>query len=71
MNIIKEKERLNKMINSKDLDIRIKAKKEAKELGFAVIPVSNKYEVVPTKKLIGELHDMHEFNAIETLEQRG
>lgn len=52
MDIIKEKERLNKLINSSDLDVRIKAKKEAKELGFVVIPVNNKYEVMPTKAML-------------------
>ena len=50
--IIKEKERLNKLINSSDLDVRIKARKEAKELGFALVFVNNRYELMLTKRII-------------------
>ena len=69
--ILDDMKRLNKQINSSDVNIRIKGKKEAKELGFAVVPINGKDEVMPTKKLIQRLYDMNEFDAIETLEQRG
>lgn len=71
MNILHEKERLNKQINSSDLDVRIRAKKEAKELGFAIIPTSNGYEVVPTKKMLMKFYYAGRTDLIEAIDERG
>ena len=51
-NIIEKKKELNKLINSSDIDVRIKARKEAKELGFACVLVNNRYELMLTKTII-------------------
>lgn len=48
---------LTHYVNKDDLDIRIAAKKLAKELGYAIIPVNVhgevRLDVLPTKGMIG------------------
>ena len=70
-NFINTKERLNKQVNSSDLDIRIKAKREARKLGFAVIPVNDRYEVIPTKKMLMQFYYAGRTDLIEAIDERG
>lgn len=70
-NITHEKERLTKMVNSDDLEVRIEGKRKAKELGFAIIPVNDKYEVVPTKKMLMQFYYAGRTDLIEAIDERG
>ena len=65
------KKKLNALVNSDDLEIRVKAKREAKELGFAVIPVNDRYEVIPTKAMLMKFYYAGRTDLIETIDQRG
>lgn len=69
--VVLDKNDMTRLVNDTDIDVRIKVKEAAKKAGYAIVPVNGRDEVIPTKKLIGKLHDMHEFDAIEALEQRG
>lgn len=71
MEILDTKKRLNALVNSDDLEIRIKAKREAKELGFAIVPVNNRYEVVPTKRMLMKFYYAGRTDLIEAIDQRG
>lgn len=70
-NFIELKERLNKLINSADLDVRISAKKEAREMGFAIVPINNRYEVVPTKRMLMKFYYAGRTDLIEAIDERG
>ena len=70
-NIIHEKERLTKMVNSDDLVVRIEGKKKAKELGFAIVPVNNRYEVIPTKAMLMKFYYAGRTDLIEAIDERG
>lgn len=65
------KKRLNALVNSGDLEIRIKAKKEARELGFAIVPVNDRYEVIPTKKMLMQFYYAGRTDLIEAIDERG
>jgi hypothetical protein len=62
---------MTRLVNSNDIDVRIKVKEAARKAGYAVIPCNGRDEVIATKKLIDELYRMHEYDAIDALEQRG
>ena len=49
--VILNKEDISSLVNSEDIDVRIKAKKLAKELGYAVIPCNGRYEIMPTRRM--------------------
>ena len=69
--VILDKNDMTRLVNSNDIDVRIKVKEAARKAGYAVVPCNGRAEVIPTKKLIDKLYNEHEFNAIQTLEQRG
>ena len=49
--VILNKEDVFSLVNSEDIDVRIEAKKLAKELGYAVIPCNGRYEIMPTRRV--------------------
>ena len=69
--VILDKNDMTRLINSNDIDVRIKVKEAARKAGYAIVPCNGKNEIMPTKRLIQKLHDEHEFDALETLELRG
>ena len=69
--VILDKNDMTRLVNDTDIDIRIKVKEAARKVGYAIVPCNGRDEVIPTKRLIQRLHDEHEFDAIEALEQRG
>ena len=48
---ILNKEDISSLVNSEDIDIRIEAKRLAKELGYAVIPTRDRYEIMPIRRM--------------------
>lgn len=69
--VVLDKNNMTKLVNDTDIDVRIKVKEAARKADYAIVPVNGRDEVMPTKRLIQKLHDEHEFDAIEALEQRG
>ena len=69
--VILNKNDMTRLVNDTDIDVRIKVKEAARKVGYAIVPCNGKNEVIPTKRLIQRLHDEHEFDAIEALEQKG
>jgi hypothetical protein len=49
---ILNKRDLSLLVNSEDIDVRIEAKRLAKELGYAVIPTRDRYEIMPTRRMV-------------------
>ena len=67
--VILDKNDMTRLVNDADSDVRIKVKEAARKAGYAIVACNGKDEVMPTKRLIQKLHDEHEFNALEALEQ--
>ena len=48
---ILNKRDLSSLVNSEDIDVRIEAKRLAKELGYAVISCRDRYEIMPIRRM--------------------